>query len=61
MSAEEAIGMKVTHRVKKHEYMLFADEDGNNTNTKNDSDAGGEQFLKRKQQRDKITAITSDA
>ena len=32
MSAEEALGMKVTHRVKHPEYMLFVDEVGNNTN-----------------------------
>ena len=29
MSAEEALGMKVTYRVKHPEYMLFVDEVGN--------------------------------
>ena len=61
MSAEEALGMKVTHRVKHPEYMLFVDEVGNNTNMKDDGKVGGEQFLKEKGQRAKITAATTDA
>ena len=32
MSEDEALEMKVTHRVKHPEYMLFVDEVGNNTN-----------------------------
>ena len=40
MSAEEALGMKVTHRVKHPGYMLFLDEVGNNTNMKYDGKVG---------------------
>ena len=61
MSAEEALGMKVIHRVKHPEYMLFVDEVGNNTNMKDDGKVGGERLLKEKGQRAKITAATSDA
>ena len=61
MSAEEALGLKVTHRVKHPEYMLFVDEVENNTNMKDDGKVGGEQLLKEKGQRAKITAATNDA
>ena len=61
MSAEEALGMKVTHRVKHPEYMLFVDEVGNNTNMKYDGKVGGERLLKEKGQKAKITDATSDA
>ena len=61
MSAEEALGMKVTHRVKHPEYMLFVDKVGNNTNMKYDGNVGRERLLKKKHQRAKITAATSDA
>ena len=61
ISVEEAHGMKVTHRVKHPEYMIFVDEVGNNTNMKDDGKVGGEQLLKEKGQRAKITAATSDA
>ena len=42
MSAEEALVMKVTHRVKHPEYMLLVDEVGNNTNMKDDGEVKGE-------------------
>ena len=61
MSAEEALGMKVTHRVKHPEYMLFLDEVGNNTNMKDDGKVRGERLLKQKGHRAKITAATTDA
>ena len=60
MSAEAALGMKFTHRVKHPEYMLFVDEVGNNTNMKDDEKFGGERFLKEKGQKAKINAATSD-
>ena len=61
MSAEEALGMKVTHRLKHPEYMLFVEEFGNNTNMKDDGNAVGERLLREKHQKSKITAATSDA
>ena len=61
MSAEEALWMKVIHRVKHPEYMLFVGEVGNNTNMKDNGKVGGERLLKEKVQRAKITAMTSDA
>ena len=48
MSADEDLGMKVTHQVKHPEYMLFVDEVGNNTNMKDDGKVGGERMLKDK-------------
>ena len=42
MSTEEALGMKVTHRVKHPEYMVCVDEIGNNNNMKDDGKVGGE-------------------
>ena len=61
MSAEEALGMKVMHRVKHPEYMLFVDEVGNNTNMKDDEKVGGKRLLKEKRQKANITAANSDA
>ena len=61
MSAEEALGMKVMHRVNHPEYMLFVDEVGNNINMKDDGKVGGKRLLKEKGQRAKITAATTDA
>ena len=42
MSAEESLGMKVTHRLNHPEYMLFVDEVGNNINIKDDGKVRGE-------------------
>ena len=61
MSAEEALGMKVTHHLKHPKYMLFVDEVGNNTNMKYYGKFGGKRLLKEKHQKSKITAATSDA
>ena len=61
MYVEEALGMKGTYRVKHPEYMLFVDEFGNNTNMKNDGKVGGKRLLKKKGQKAKITAATSNA
>ena len=61
MSAEEALGMKFTYRVKNPEYMIFVDKVVNNTNMKYDGNVGGERLLKEKPQKAKITAATSDA
>ena len=38
---EEAVGKKVTHFLKHPQYMMFVDEVGNNTNTKDDGNIGG--------------------
>ena len=48
MSAKETLGMKVTHRVKHPEYMLFMDEFLNNTNMKDDGKVGGGLLFKEK-------------
>ena len=61
MYVEEAIGTKVTHRVKHPEYMIFVDEFGNNTNMKYYGKVGGKRLLREKRQKAKITAATSDA
>ena len=61
MSAEEALGMKIMHQVKHPQYMIFLDEVGNNTNMKYYGKVWGEQLLKEKRQKAKITAATSDA
>ena len=61
MSVEEALGMKVTHRVKHPKYMIFLDEVGNNTNMKYDGKVGGKRLLKEKGHKAKITAATSNA
>ena len=61
MSADEALGMKVMHRVKNPEYMLFVDDVGNNTNIKDDGKVGGKRLLKDKRQKSKITSVTSRA
>ena len=47
MSAEEGLGINVTHRVKQPEYMLFLDEFGNNTNMKDDGNVRGRAIVER--------------
>ena len=57
---EEAHGEKVRYTVKYHEYCVFVDEVGNNTNMKEYENVGGEKLLKKKGSKARLMAATNN-
>ena len=49
------------YRVKYPEYCVFVDKVGNNTHIKDDGSFGGEEILKKKGSKERVTAANNDA